>query len=385
MKRETRLVRSGRPDLHDGPVNAPIERASTVLAPTGALVYDRYGKAPHYARGGLSPNAPLRAAIGELYEADHVALTGCGLSAVVLAILTAIHETGDPGGELLASDSVYGPVRRFCDEALPAFGAQARYYDPRAGADIAALMTERTRAVLLESPGSLTFEIQDIPAIAKAARQAGALSIIDDTWSAGWLMNPLALGVDFAAQALTKYAAGHSDLLMGSVAARGARAKALKAVEVLYGHHVSPDDAFLVLRGLRTLGLRLQQSGEAGLELAQRLERHPRIGAVLHPALEAHPGHSLFKRDFNGSAGCFSVVIEGLDGTAGEAFVDQLELFGVGFSWGGYESLALPCDRQIRRTAVPWRADGALIRFSIGLEDVEDLWADLKSALDALG
>jgi len=384
MKRETRLVRLGRPDLHDGPVNPPVERASTVLAPGGAEVYDRFGKAPHYGRGGLSPNTPLRETLAALYGADHVALTGCGLSAVTLAILAAVHQTGEPGGEALISDSVYGPVRRFCDEALPAFGIQPKYYDPRLGAGLTGAMGARTRLVLLESPGSLTFEVQDIGAIAQAARAAGAVSVIDDTWSAGWLMNPLDLGVDYAAQALTKYAGGHSDVLMGSVAARGDRAERLRRTESLYGGHVSPDDAYLVLRGMRTLGLRMERSGESGRVLAERLEQHPRVARVLHPGLASHPDHALFSRDFSGSAGCFSMIVQGLDQAGGEAFVDRLALFGVGFSWGGYESLALPCDRQIRRTAIPWKADGALIRLAIGLEDVDDLWADLRAALDAL-
>ncbi len=381
MKPETRLVRLGRPDLHDGPVNAAVERASTVLAPSGSEIYDRFGKAPHYGRGGLSPNTPLRDAIGALHGADHLALAGSGLGAVTLAVLAALHHSGEPGGDVLVSDSVYGPVRRFCQEALPAFGARARFYDPRIGAGIAELFTGRVRAVLLESPGSLTFEVQDVPAIAAAARSAGAISVIDDTWSAGWLMNPLELGCDLAAQALTKYAGGHSDVLMGSVAARGQIASALKRAESLYGFHVSPDDAFLVLRGMRTLGIRMQKSGESGLELARRLASHPRVSCALHPALQVHPDNSLYTRDFSAPAGCFSFVVEGLDGPGGEAFVNRLELFGIGFSWGGFESLALPCDRQIQRTAVPWRADGALIRLSVGLEDVDDLWADLEQAL----
>lgn len=377
MKRETRLIHSGRPKGDKGLVNAGVERASTVLAPTTDELYQPTPPRRHYARGGLSPNAELRDALCELYQADHCALTSSGLAAVVLAIRTAM----DRPGEALISDSVYGPVRRFFDEESPRLGVSVRYYDPRIGADIASLITADTRLIALESPGSLTMEVQDIPAIAEAARGAGVKTVIDDTWSAGMLMNPLESGVDFAAQSLTKYVGGHSDFLAGAVLTRGDNAEALKSRESLYGQHVSPDDGFLALRGLRTLALRLERSGASALTLAERLETHPKIARVLHPALPGSPDHALFQRDFTGAAGCFSVVLNGVAPREGEAIAERLELFGLGFSWGGYESLVLPCDRQIRRTAAPWRAEGCLIRFSIGLEDVDDLWADLESAL----
>jgi len=205
--------------------------------------------------------------------------------------------------------------------------------------------------------------------------------VIDDTWSAGWLMNPLALGVDYAAQALTKYAGGHSDFLMGSVAAKGEAARRLKSQETVNGLHVSPDDAFLCLRGLRTLPLRIERSGQTGLELAARLAAHPRIARVLHPALPASPDHAVYARQFNGPAGCFAFIVKDASQAQGEAIAEACQLFAMGFSWGGFESLILPCDRQIIRTAVPWQADGALLRLSVGLEDVEDLWADLEAAL----
>ncbi|MGJ3232838.1 MAG: cystathionine beta-lyase [Oceanicaulis sp.] len=380
MKRDTRLIHAGRPAKDDDLVNAPVRRASTVLAPSTEELYNPTPPRRHYGRGGLSPNAELREAVAGLYGADHAALAPSGLASVVLAIRTAV----EGPGEALISDSAYGPVRRFCDEELPRLGVTPRYYDPRIGARIADLLSDRTRLVHLESPGSLTFEVQDVPAIAEAARQAGAKTVIDDTWTAGLLMNPLALGVDFAAQALTKYVGGHSDFLMGAVAARGAAADALRDRERLYGGHVSPDDAFLALRGLRTLALRLERSGASGLALAERLAAHPKIARVLHPALPDFPDHGLYTRDMSGPAGCFSVVLDGIGARGGEAFAEALSLFGIGFSWGGFESLVLPCDRQIKRTAVPWKAEGALVRFSIGLEDVDDLWADIEQALAAL-
>jgi cystathionine beta-lyase len=299
------------------------------------------------------------------------------LAAVILAIRTAL--TGP--GEALITDSVYGPVRRFCDDELPRLGVAPRYYDPHIGEEIATLMTDQTRLVLLESPGSLTFEVQDIAAITQAARKVGAASVIDDTWSAGLLMNPLDHGVDFAAQALTKYVGGHSDFLAGAVTARADAAASLKDRESLYGQHVSPDDAFLALRGLRTLSLRMERSGASGLDLAKRLSIHPKIARVLHPALEGTPDNLLYRKYFSAPAGCFSVVLDGMTARQGEAIAERLSLFGMGFSWGGFESLVLPCDRQIKRTASPWRGEGALLRFTIGLEDVDDLWADLEQAL----
>lgn len=379
MKRDTRLIHAGRPAGGKGLVNAPVERASTVLAPSTAELYAPTKGQRTYGRGGLNPNGELCEALKALYQADDVVLAPSGLASVVLALRSALNEPG----EALIVDSVYKPVRRFCDEELPRLGVTPRYYDPCIGAGIGELITEKTRVILLESPGSLTFEVQDIPAIVAAARARGVTTVIDDTWSAGLLMNPLDLGVDIAAQALTKYAGGHSDFLMGCVAARGEAAKTVADRARLYGFHVSPDDAFLALRGLRTLALRIDRSGVSGLELARRLEQHRAVARVLHPALESSPDKALFDAQFCAPAGCFSIVLKHRSPREGEAVADQMKLFGIGFSWGGYESLVLPCDRQLVRTAVPWTAEGALIRFSVGLEDVEDLWADLERALES--
>jgi cystathionine beta-lyase len=376
MKRDTRLIHSGRPQGGDGYVNAPVGRASTVLAPSTDELYGPTPPRRHYGRGGVSPNGELRAALCELYEADHCALASSGLAAVVLAIRAAI----EAPGEALITDSVYGPVRRFCDEELPRLGVTVRYYDPRIGSGITALTNEQTRLILLESPGSLTFEVQDIAAITSAAKAVGAKTVIDDTWSAGLLMNPLDHGVDYAAQALTKYVGGHSDFLAGAVLARRQDAALLKDRETLYGQHVSPDDAFLALRGFRTLSLRLEKSGSNSLILAKRLSELESVAEVLHPGFEGSRDYSLYKRYFSAPAGCFSIVLKGLSARDGEAIAERMKLFGMGFSWGGFESLVLPCDRQIRRTAVPWRAEGALLRLAIGLEDVDDLWDDIEQA-----
>ena len=387
MKRDTKLVHIGRAGGpqgdRDGLVNPAIKRASTILAPSTAELYQPTGTRRHYGRGGVAPNGELAAAIAELYRADHVALTPSGLSSVVLAVLSALPDQPN-GMQALISDSAYAPVRRFCEEELPRYGVTPVYYPPRIGREIAALLDKPTAFILMESPGSLTFEVQDVPAIAAQARAHGVATVIDDTWSAGILMNPLALGVEYAAQALTKYVGGHSDFLMGAVSARGEAAERVRAIASRHGVHVSPDDAFLALRGLRTLGLRLDRSGKNGLELARRLEAHPRVKRILHPGLKSSPDYAVYVRDFAGAAGCFSIVLDGVDARGGEAFADGLELFGIGFSWGGFESLVLPCDRQLRRTAEPWPGDGALVRFAIGLEDVDDLWAAIKVGLDRL-
>ncbi|WP_019961751.1 cystathionine beta-lyase [Woodsholea maritima] len=380
MKRDTHFVHMARPFEEDGLVNPPISRASTVLAPTSHDLYHSHGRRRHYGRGGISPHRELRAGIASLYGSDHCALAASGLYSVILAI----HACVSANSEILVTDSVYGPVRKFCDQELKRLGISTRYYDPRIGSGIADLITDKTSAILLESPGSLTFELQDIPAITQVAHKAGVPTIIDDTWSAGVVLNPLDLGVDYAAQSLTKYAGGHSDLLMGAVNARGEAAERLKAVEIAYGGHVSPDDAYLVLRGLRTLGLRLDRSFESAMILAERLHAHAKVGQILHPAHPTHPDHAIYQRDFTGGSGCFSFVLAGYSPKQAEAFVDSLSLFGIGFSWGGFESLALPLDIQLVRTATPWHSEGALVRLSVGLEDVEDLWADLETGLTEL-
>ncbi len=288
-----------------------------------------------------------------------------------------------PGDELLMVDSVYGPTRVFCDGFLKEFGVRTTYYDPLAGADIAALCTEKTRAIFLESPGSLTFEVQDIPAIVAVARERGIITLIDNTWATPLLLPALGLGVDISIIACTKYVVGHSDVMLGSATANAAHWPALRKRTLGLGQMASPDDAWLALRGLRTLDVRLRRQGESALEIARWLETRPEVKRVLHPALPACPGHVQWARDFKGTAGLFAIELA--DGTddARVALVDALSLFGIGYSWGGFESLALPVDPARLRTAALWRNRGLLVRFSIGLEDPADLIADLAQGLDA--
>jgi cystathionine beta-lyase len=381
-RESTRLIRAGQaPVTLARTVGPPVQRASTVLLPNAASLYD--GTHNTYGRHGLATHHALAEAIAELEGGVGVALFSSGLAALTGAML-AVLKAGD---EVLAVDCVYAPWRRFCDGVLARFGIATRYVPATAGADeIMAMVGPATRLIALESPGSLTFEIQDVPAIAAAARARGVLTLIDNTYGAGLLFKPLARGVDLSAQALTKYVGGHSDIFMGSVATRDpALAAKLKVAVRDNGWAVSPDDAYWMLRGLRTLGARLPRHGESGLMLARWLAQQPEVTRVLHPALPDFPGHALWKRDFSGANGLFSFELTPAGEPAVHALLDRLELFGLGFSWGGFESLAIHCDPQLGsvRTAEPWRAAGPLVRLHVGLEDPADLIEDLRRGLDA--
>jgi cystathionine beta-lyase len=322
----------------------------------------------------------LRKALCELERAKQVFLVPTGLAAVTVPLLALL----DAGDEALVTDSVYSPSRRFCSHTLKRFGIGVRFYPPRASAaEIVALASERTRLIVLESPGSLTFEIQDTGAIATAAKARGLRTLVDNTWSAGLLFKPLEHGADVSVQALSKYAGGHSDVFAGSVAvADGAIAKRIDDVVEDMGWYVSPDDAYLCLRGLRTLPVRLAEHGRSALEIALWLQTQPEVARVFYPALPASPDHALWQRDFSGACGLLGVVLKPGSGKAAEAMLDTLELFGVGFSWGGYESLATYEDPQLTRREHMAKLDGPLLRLHIGLEAVDDLKADLRRGLD---
>ncbi|MBM3625347.1 MAG: cystathionine beta-lyase [Alphaproteobacteria bacterium] len=380
LRPATLVTQAGRaPFDHFGFINPPVYRGSTVLFPT---VADLEGLRQPYTYGtkGTPTTRALERAWSEIAGAADTVLTPSGLAAIGLALLTATRA----GAHVLVADSAYQPTRIFCDGFLARFGVNVEYYDPLIGAAIAGLMRPETTAVLVESPGSQSMEVQDIPAIAAAAHAHDACVIADNTWATPLLFPPHERGCDLAVEAGTKYLAGHADLLIGLVSANAKWAKRLRHTFNAFGMGSSPDDASLALRGLRTMALRLREQERAALDIAQWLQDRPEVSRVLHPALPTHPGHELWKRDFNGASGVFSVIFKDVSKKAVAAFVDGLELFGIGFSWGGYESLALPFDCASYRTATRWAPEGPALRLSIGLEDVDDLKSDLEAGLARL-
>ncbi|HEX5846644.1 MAG TPA: cystathionine beta-lyase [Rhodoplanes sp.] len=377
----TRLAVAGRdPSDHHGYVNTPVYHASTLLYPTAEDFLARRSRYKYGRRGTPTSEAledALRHFEGEACAG--VALLPSGLAAVSAALLSVL----SAGDHLLMTDSVYDPTRVFCDRLLSRYGIATTYYDPLIGAGIAGLMQPNTRAVFVESPGSLSFEIQDIPAISEIAHAHGARVLMDNTWATPLFFPALARGVDLAIQSGTKYIGGHSDVMIGMVSAHAGLVRELKEAVFTMGLCVGPDDMYLALRGLRTLSARLAVHQESGVAIARWLAARPEVLAVLHPALESHPGHALWKRDFSGASGLFSVVFKPVPTAAVHAFLNALTLFGIGASWGGYESLAIPFDGTKIRTATRWGPGGPTVRFHIGLEDVGDLIADLERGFAA--
>lgn len=381
FRNETKLIQLGRdPNSHEGFVNPPIQRGSTVLFDNPKDLYRKDIKT--YGLEGASTQDRLCSALTEIMGGVGTVLCPSGLAAITLVLLS-LTKSGD---HVLVCDGAYGPTRRFCDEILSKYGVSATYYAPSIGADIASLIRPNTTLIMLESPGSITMELQDIPAIVKVAKAHNIATAIDDTWSAGVYFKPLAIGVDISIQALTKYQSGHSDVLAGSVTTNSqALLGKLLDMHLALGIGTSAEDAWLCLRGLRTMMLRLNHQDQTARKIAAWLETRPEVEKVLHPALPSSPDHDIWQRDFTGAGGLFSFILKPVGQAKIYAMLEALEIFGMGFSWGGYESLALYCDPQIKRTAVKWAENGHLIRLAIGLENVDDLIADLDRALEALG
>lgn len=377
----TRLAHAGRnPEEFHGFVNPPVVHASTVLFPDSRTLLSGAQKY-NYARRGNPTTDALEAALAEIEGAAGVRLAASGLNAISVALLSCLSS----GDHLLITDSAYGPTRHLAETTLRRLGIEIDYYDPTIGAGIAALFKPNTKAVMTEAPGSLTFEMQDIPAIAEAAHAAGALVAMDNTWATPCFFRPLDHGVDLSIQAGTKYIVGHSDAMLGTVAASERAWDGLRETHGALGMHVAPDDVFLGLRGLRTMEVRLRRHMDSALEIARWLQTRPEVARVHHPALPEDPGHAIWKRDFTGASGLFAFdFVDGVSHEQSCAFLDALRLFGLGYSWGGFESLAIPVRLKGARTATALPEGGPGIRLHIGLEDVADIRADLEAGFAAL-
>lgn len=376
----TQLVHAGRnPEEQFGFVNTPVYRGSTVLYPSVDALMDRSARFTYGTKGTPTVEA-LETAWTKLCGAAGTIVVPSGLAAVTVALLSCLSS----GDHLLMTDSVYRPTRQFCDGVLQRMGVETTYYDPTIGADIARLMRPNTKAVFTEAPGSQSFEMQDIPAIAAVAHAAGALVLMDNTWATPLFFPPHERGVDIAIEAGTKYLGGHSDLLLGLVSANERAWPALREAYELLGVCPGAEDVFLALRGLRTMALRLKEAERQAIDMANWLAARPEVLQVLHPALPTCPGHDIWKRDFSGSSGLFSIVLKPAPHRSVAAMLDGLQLFGLGFSWGGFESLVIPFDCATYRTATAWNPGGPTLRLQIGLEDLDDLKADLDAGFERL-
>ena len=378
MKKETEFTHIGRPEIGLGtPVNVGVDRASTLLFENAEDLYrtDIRG----YGRHGAAVHDALETAFNALEYGAGTSLTPSGLSACTLAILSSVKA----GDHVLLTDSVYGPVRSFCFNYLKIMNIETEIYDPRIGADIEFLIRDNTSVILLESPGSLTFEIQDIPAISKVAAKHGVVTIVDNTWASGLTFQPLIHGADISVIAATKYIGGHSDTLFGAVISRTeSMAKRVATTRKHLGLATSPDDAYQILRGFRSLAQRFRHSESTSLDLATWLETRNEVDQILHPALVSHPDHALWKRDFTGGACLFGAYLKPCSKDKVLAFINALKLFSIGYSYGGYESLVIHCDPQLRRDKSE-KSTRPLIRFACGLEHVDDLKDDISQALNA--
>jgi cystathionine beta-lyase len=384
MKRDTQIVNLGRdPESHYGTVNPPVCHASTIVFPTvGELETrgKRPGKQLFYGILGTPTSFALEEAIAKLEGGYDTKVFPSGLAAIAVTLMTYL-KTGD---HLLMVDSVYGPTRRFCDNDLSRFGVEITYYDPLIGPRIAELFRVNTKVIYVESPGSNTFEIQDVPAISEAAKRKDIKVIMDNAWATPLYFKPFEHGVDISIQPVTKYISGHSDVMLGAVTTTETDWPALKSAARNFGQGAAPDDCYLALRGLRTMHVRLERHQKTGLTLAEWLQGRPEVDRVLHPGLPVAPGHELWKRDFLGASGLFGVILKPCPREALKAMLEDLELFGIGLSWGGFESLIVMTYPAELRTATKWTAAGPSLRIHVGLEAPDDLIADLEAGFKRL-
>ena len=384
MKEATTIATAGLdPFSNHGVVNPPVYHASTIVFPTLAewqASRDPNYKGTRYGRAGTPTTFALQDAVAEIEGGDRCLAVACGAGAVCTVLLTF----ADAGDHVLVADTVYGPTRRVCQEMLPRFGIETTFYDPMIGAGIAGLLRPNTKLVYLEAPGSMTFEVQDVPAITAAAHAGGAITVFDNTWASPLFFKPFEHGVDVSVSAATKYVGGHSDIMLGLITMTEAMFPIIQPTVINLGGCPGPDDCYLALRGLRTLGVRLARHQESALDLAHWLLDRPEVSRVMHPALADHPGHEFWKRDFLGSSGLFGFVLNPLSQTALAAMLDGMTLFHMGASWGGFESLLIPASLEKMRTATVWDDPGQVMRLHVGLEDVDDLKADLEAGFERL-
>lgn len=390
FKDDTVITHAGRHPLENfGVVNPPVYHASTILHPTLTSWEDRKHGSAHkvgrhsvnYGRIGTPTQFALRDALTALEGGADTELVPSGMSACAVCFLAL----AEPGAHFLIPDSVYLPVRNLATGHLTQIGCEVEFYDPLIGAGISELIRPTTKLIWTEAPGSLTFEMQDLPAIVAAAKKKGVMTGTDNTWSAGYFFKPTQIGIDFAAHALTKYPCGHSDTMMGSVTTRTQEQYDLiHSTAVTYGMGVAPDDTYMIQRGLRTMGTRMRQHHENGVKIAKWLEQRPEVLRVMHPALESDPGHEIWKRDFSGACGLFAVIVKPHAKDRIAAMLEGYDFFGIGASWGGFESLCITSYPDKIRTAVPWTEEGQVLRYHIGLEDPEDLIRDLEAGFERL-
>lgn len=381
LQKETIATHLGRPDAALGLVNWPVHRASTVLFDkvgdleiSGRQKFDK-GKL-YYGRFGTPDIFAFEQVVSALEGAYGTLCVPSGLAACVLPLVAFLK----PGDHILVTDAIYEPTRTSLERFIARQGVELEFYDPCIGDGIAELIKENTKVIYLESPGSHTFEIQDVPAIVSCARSRGIITVCDNTWATAMFFRPLEVGADVVVQAATKYISGHSDIMLGLVSCQEQHYKTLREAANWLGYHAAPDNVFLAARGIRTLATRLERHYKTGLALAGWLEKQPQVRRVIHPALPSHPNHGIWKRDFEGASGLFSFVLDASRERAVK-FVESLSLFGMGLSWGGYESLAIISDPSHARAVTHWKEDGILIRLHAGLESESDLIADLTGAL----
>ncbi|VAV87111.1 Cystathionine beta-lyase [hydrothermal vent metagenome] len=376
---QTKIAHAGRQYAVHGMVNPGVYHASTITVPT---LKDWFGNTSKYGYGryGTPTLRALEESVADLEGGHGCCLFPSGLAAITSSLLIMLQQ----GDHLLVTDSAYRPTRNFCNEMLTNMGVETTYYDPCVGAGIEALIKPNTRVIFLESPGSLTMEMQDIPAIVKVARQKGIVTIIDNTWGAGHYFKPLAFGCDISVQAGTKYIVGHSDVMLGTATTSQALWENYRNKYKLLGQHVGPDDVYLALRGLHTIDVRLERHMKNALTVAKWLRERDEVAEVLHPGLPDAAGHDLWKRDYNGACGLFSIRLKNSDRKAIAAMIDNLSLFGIGASWGGFESLVIPFEPASYRTATKWPHTGTSLRFHIGLEAPQDLIADLEAGFERM-